>query len=346
MTKRLSILILLVATLLPWGAAVCQGQVRIDLRTQSRNVDFGQASSTRPFQTGPILPLSCQEGEAYYLTTAMAGQNIHLCQGAGTWVKVATDAASAGAVNYTQSFSGATSVTLQHGAGTGNVVPFCVDANGDAMEWNSFRIVDSDTAVVTFSVPQTGRCVVNGSGAGGSGGGLPPQSGENGKVLLTNGANAVWSEVSRLQGRPVAGDQPLDGQALVWSDAAGRWAPGAVAGGGGAALAAGAGIVISSGSTQTVSVDVAVVPTYLTAAMTLTFGSIANATCKTASFSVTGALNGDSVAAGWPNTLETGLMGMMLVTAPDTVTVRLCNHSGATVTPANQTYRATIVRTF
>ena len=235
---------------------------------------------------------------------------------------------------------------LTHNSGTVSVVASCFDASGGAIEWNSFRVVDVNTAEVTFSTAQSGRCVVNRTGGGDTGTGLPPQAGENGKVLSTNGSNPFWSAVSQLQGRPVAVSQPLDGQALVWSEANGRWEPGAVVGGGGASLTPGTGIVISGGSTQTVGLDTALVPTYLTATMSLTFGSISNATCKTASMTVPGALNGDSVAAGWPNTLETGLMGMMLVTSPDTVTVRICNHSGATVTPVNQTYRATIVRTF
>ena len=343
-------LILLLAVLLPLGAVLCQGQTRMDLRTQSKSVDFGQATRTRPFQTGEMLPAACQLGDVYYLTTTAAGQNVHLCQSTGQWVKVAAEAA-AGTANYVQSFSGAVSVTLTHNSGTEGVVPFCVDASGGAIEWNSFHIVDWDTAVVTFSTAQSGRCTVNRTGGGGSsgvGGGVPAQGGENGKVLATNGVNPFWSQVNQLQGRPVAADQPQDGQALVWSGVNGRWEPGAGAAVGGVdtSVVAGAGIVINGNSILTVGLDPAVVPAYLTAAMSLTFSSISNGGCKVAELTVTGALNGDSVAGGWPNTLEAGLIGMMLVTAPDIVTVRMCNHSGSAVTPANQTYRATIVRTF
>ena len=91
MKNRTFTLILLLAALLVGATVVCQGQVRVDLRTQSRNVDFGQAASTRPFQTGAVLPVTCQQGEVYYLTTAAVGQNVHLCQASGSCVKVAAE---------------------------------------------------------------------------------------------------------------------------------------------------------------------------------------------------------------------------------------------------------------
>lgn len=350
MKQRILKLVRFLVTLLPVVVATCQGQVRIDLRTQSKSVDFGGASRTRPFQTGGVLPSACQEGDVYYLTTAPEGQNVHLCQAAGQWAKIATAAAApaAGSENFAQPFIGVTSVTLAHNSGTDSIVPFCVDLNGDAIEWNGFRIVDGNTAVVTFSTAQSGRCIVNRSGGAGSEAeAIPAQAGQNGRLLATNGVNSFWSEVSQLQGRPVASDQPQDGQALMWSEANGRWEPGVAAGGSGvASVTPGTGIVISGSAVMTVGLDVAVVPTYLTTATSLTFAGITNGSCQTASMTLAGALDGDSVAGGWPNTLEAGLTGMMLVTAPDIVTVRLCNHSGTTVTPSNQTYRATIVRTF
>jgi hypothetical protein len=79
---------------------------------------------------------------------------------------------------------------------------------------------------------------------------------------------------------------------------------------------------------------------------TLSFPSIANATCAIdQTITVTGANPEDAVAPGWP-TLPTGVFGIMLVSATNTVTVRLCNLSGLAVTPPNSTYRATIVRNY
>lgn len=279
MKFRTLTIIFLLATLLPGGVAVCQGQVRIDLRTQSKSVDFGQASSTRPFQTGAVLPVACQQGQVYYLTTAPTGQNVHLCQATGEWSKVVSE--DSDSPNFAQSFESATSVTLSHNAGSESVVPFCVDANGDAIGWHGFRIVDANTAVVTFSTPQSGRCVVNRSGGGGGGG----------TSLLTS------------QTITIAGDRA--------------------------------------------DVNGAVIPAYIAAAASLTFGAMGNGSCGNLTMAVAGALNGDSIAEGWPAAMPAGFTGIMFVSSADVVTVRLCNLSGGTATPAaGLTFKATIIRGF
>jgi hypothetical protein len=63
-------------------------------------------------------------------------------------------------------------------------------------------------------------------------------------------------------------------------------------------------------------------------------------------FSLPGASAGDSVAAGWPAGLESGLIGTMRISASNTVSVRVCNLSGAALDPAAATFRATVVRSF
>ena len=112
-------------------------------------------------------------------------------------------------------------------------------------------------------------------------------------------------------------------------------------------LTAGTGIVtLDTGSATNISLDTAVVPRYLAAAASLTFGAIAGGTCAAdQTFALAGASLGDSVAPGWPNP-ATGLIGNMWVSAPNTVSVRLCNLSGGTVSAASATYRGTVVRSF
>jgi hypothetical protein len=60
-------------------------QTQVDLRTQSRGVDFQAAPYTRPLKTAASLPLTCTQNELVFLTTAPAGSNIYACM-AGTWV--------------------------------------------------------------------------------------------------------------------------------------------------------------------------------------------------------------------------------------------------------------------
>src|SRR5438552_8077355 len=68
-------------------------QTRVDLRTQSKNVDFSAASSTKPSRTGTTLPNLCSVGETFLKTDTPAGKNLYVCTAANTWtVQGAPDA--------------------------------------------------------------------------------------------------------------------------------------------------------------------------------------------------------------------------------------------------------------
>jgi hypothetical protein len=113
-------------------------------------------------------------------------------------------------------------------------------------------------------------------------------------------------------------------------------------------LAGGQGIIITETPGQsTLAVDNGVIPTYLTNSATLTFSSISsNACAPDQSLTVTGANPGDAVAPAWPSNLPSGVLGVMFVSSTNTVNVRLCNLSGAAVTPPSNAFRATIVRNY
>jgi hypothetical protein len=105
-------------------------------------------------------------------------------------------------------------------------------------------------------------------------------------------------------------------------------------------------VALDTGTQTVVAVDSAIVPTYLTVAAVLDFTSIASGACTESTLSLPGASAGDSVAPGWPASLESGLIGMMRISGSNTVAVRVCNLSGTTVDPAAATFRATVVRSF
>lgn len=113
-------------------------------------------------------------------------------------------------------------------------------------------------------------------------------------------------------------------------------------------LSAGTGIAaVETGGRTTLGIDTAVVPTFLTKTVTLNFPLISNGACTAdQSFTLLGAVVGDSVAPGWPSAFEPGLLGIMRVSAANTIAIRVCNLSGAEVDPINATFRATIVRSF
>jgi hypothetical protein len=112
------------------------------------------------------------------------------------------------------------------------------------------------------------------------------------------------------------------------------------------ALGSGLGIVaLDSGTQSTISVDAALIPTYLTASASLSFPAVATGACSSElTVVLTGANPGDSVAPGWPPSMPPGFMGMMRVSSSGIVGVRLCNFSGSAVTPQTDTFRATVVR--
>ena len=62
-----------------------KAQTQIDLRTQSKSVDFSAATSTKPSKTGTTVPASCAVGETFFKTNATAGQNLYGCTATNTW---------------------------------------------------------------------------------------------------------------------------------------------------------------------------------------------------------------------------------------------------------------------
>jgi hypothetical protein len=69
---------------LGWYLAAGQ-TTKVDLQNQTRGVDFSAATSTKPAKTGTALPSVCSTGEAYVLTTAVAGSNLYICTATNTW---------------------------------------------------------------------------------------------------------------------------------------------------------------------------------------------------------------------------------------------------------------------
>ncbi len=110
----------------------------------------------------------------------------------------------------------------------------------------------------------------------------------------------------------------------------------------------GAGIAaITTAGQTTISVDSAVVPTYLTASATLSFPTIAAGSCSAdVTFSLPGASPGDALAPGWPAALPAHLNGAMRVSAASVVAVRLCADSTGAVSPPAASFTATVVRGF
>ena len=64
-------------------------QTQVDLRTQSKDVDFSGAGSTTPWKVGTVLPAACSVGQGFFNTTSPAGQNVYLCTAQNSWTATA-----------------------------------------------------------------------------------------------------------------------------------------------------------------------------------------------------------------------------------------------------------------
>jgi hypothetical protein len=470
-------------------------QTRVDLRTQSQNVDFSSASSTKPSQVGSVLPSTCAVGQTFLDTSASPGQNLYVCTAANVW----TVQGANGIGNYATTFSGLTTLTVPgttHQLGTADLLVAVYNTANPAevVEPDSVEVNPTTYNVtVNFATAQSGTLVLSAAGGGGTApspvtsvfgrlGAITAQTGDYAfsQIAGTVGSSQLPSAggdlsgslttatVAGLQNRPISNAVPAAGQALVWNATSGQWSPQAVASSGGAgmasqlgdfqvtstggttlaigpncssstpcnlrvgsvvysfthgvtvtlsggtglayiyvdfsgnltvghnltltcssgcvalsgvtafpvnavplftwtanngvwnssgtdmrafisstALAAGTGIItIQSGSQTQVAVDSATVPTFLITSTTLAFGNIANLSCSELTFSLLGAAPGDPVEPGWPSGIAQGLIGNMRVSASNVVTVRLCNLSGAAITPASATYQAAVVKSF
>lgn len=65
--------------------AMAQSQTVIDLRTQTKSVDFSAATATKPSKTGAVLPATCLSGELFFQLNAPAGANLYGCSSTNTW---------------------------------------------------------------------------------------------------------------------------------------------------------------------------------------------------------------------------------------------------------------------
>jgi hypothetical protein len=66
-------------------ASVTLAQTQVDLKSQSRNVDFSGASAVKPVPVGTVLPATCAPGAMFFKSDALAGSNLYGCAAANTW---------------------------------------------------------------------------------------------------------------------------------------------------------------------------------------------------------------------------------------------------------------------
>ena len=75
------------STILVLIGGIAAAQTHIDLRTQSKGVDFQTAPYTKPVRSGTALPATCARSELFLLMTAApANAKLYACADTDTWV--------------------------------------------------------------------------------------------------------------------------------------------------------------------------------------------------------------------------------------------------------------------
>ncbi len=115
------------AALAGWPAA---GQTMVDLRTQSKNVDFSGANATKPFKSGTVLPATCGIGEGFFKTNAPAGSNLYLCTATNSWTLQSGVTTMSGDVDGPPNANTVNQIQ-------GRVVSAAAPSNGQSLAWSN-----------------------------------------------------------------------------------------------------------------------------------------------------------------------------------------------------------------
>jgi hypothetical protein len=181
----------------------------VDLRTQSKSVDFTGATATKPFKSGTALPSTCGVGEMFNLLNAPPGANIYGCMATNTWTIE----------------SGAILPTVTGNSGK------ILSTDGNSYIWTNLGgdvtgLLGTETVVqiqghpVSSAAPSSGQSLIWNSGANQ----WQPQT-----PSITIGGDLSGSTnsatVVQIQGHPVSSTAPSSGQSLIWNSSANQWQP-------------------------------------------------------------------------------------------------------------------------
>ena len=232
------------------------GQTKVDLRTQSKSVDFSAATATKPARMGATLPATCGQGEFFFLNSATAGQNVYGCAATNTWALEGAAVPQASLLPAQLNNSGkllstdgnnpvwqtiggdvtGTPSAMAVGALRGKALSTAAPADGQVLKFNGTSNVWEPIAFAGDIHGNPATVTVSGL----QGRGLAVTAPVNGQLLKFNGTTGFWEPValggdvngapatltvSGLQGRGVSTAPPSGGQLLSWSTANSTWTP-------------------------------------------------------------------------------------------------------------------------
>jgi len=232
--KRIAAALLLAAAI-----SAVHGQTLVDLRTQSKSIDFTNANSTRPIKAGTVLPSLCNSGDMFFKLDAPAGSNIYGCAALNGWAVESGGAGGVGSASQLTDFLAfpSSNTVLTVGGNCSAATP-CNARIGNT----TYSFTHGATATLTGG---TGLAYIYVSSAG----------------ALTVGSNLTLTCSTGCQALSGVTSFPANAVPLfTWSSTSGTWD---TSGGmdyraflSGRAITAGIGLVgVDLGGTATLSVD-------------------------------------------------------------------------------------------
>jgi hypothetical protein len=155
---------------------IATAQTQVDLRTQSKSVNFSAANSTQPFQSGTVLPATCLVDQAFFQTNAPAGLNLYGCTAVNSWTLLSAGVL-AGDVTGTP---GDSTVTKLQGRPVSAAVP----TSGQSLVWNSTTDTWTPSTITGVQGPAGTTGATGASGATGAQG----AAGANGAIAHVQNA--------------------------------------------------------------------------------------------------------------------------------------------------------------
>ena len=94
------------------AGSLAYAQTQVDLKSQSKNVDFSGAAAVKPLPVGTTLPGTCGMGGMFFKSDASPGANVYACVAPNTW---AVESGSGGASDDLRGTSAAAVFTIATG---------------------------------------------------------------------------------------------------------------------------------------------------------------------------------------------------------------------------------------
>ncbi len=341
------------------AAASLVGQTRVSLSRQSRQADFSEQNATVPFQLGTLLPQTCVAGQAFFKVDAQPGQNLYLCTAQNNWlifagsggVSLPSQANQAGkglSTNGTQANwtalagdVGGPLDSLNVTGLRGRAITAAAPGHGNFLRWNGGTGLweASTTGIPNYSKSFSSQTSVMITGL---------EHGQGTKNLFVSCYSDQSPAVLLAPTSVTVNGTTFDVEITFATARTGSCVvngSGGTSSGGVANIDAGSGVtVISNGANRQIGLSPATIPVFVRGLAQLGFSPILAASCQEQPFTLPGIATKDSLSPGWPELLPGGLIGVMRVSAANTITVRLCNFTSTDVAAYTDEFSATVLR--